>query len=58
MNNGVIMEKSLFWLEMKSKKQQYQLPVNGRDVLQTRWSFDSRFLAIRFEDSIEIYKIE
>ena len=46
------------WIIREETKQQYQLPVNGRDVLQTRWSFDSRFLAIRFEDSIEIYKIE
>lgn len=45
------------WIIREETKQQYQLPVDGRDVLQTRWSADSRFLAIRYEDSIEIYEI-
>ena len=46
------------WIIREENKQQYQLPVDGRDVLQTRWSADSRFLAIRFEESIEIYDIQ
>ena len=46
------------WIIREDTKQQYLLPVDGSDVLQTRWSADSRFLAIRFEDSIEIYNIE
>ncbi len=45
------------WIIREETKQQYRLPVDGRDVLQTRWSPDSRFLAIRFEDNIEIYQI-
>ena len=45
------------WIIREENKQQFQLPVDGRDVLQTRWSSDSRFIAIRFEDSIEIYEI-
>ena len=45
------------WIIRESSKQQYQLPVDGRDVLQTLWSSDSRFLAIRYEDKIEIYEI-
>lgn len=46
------------WIIREDSKQQYQLPVDGRDVLQTRWSADSRFIAIRFEDNIEIYEIQ
>ena len=46
------------WIIREENKQQFQLPVDGRDVLQTRWSYDSRFIAIRFEDSIEIYEIK
>lgn len=46
------------WIIRESSKQQYQLPVDGRDVLQTRWSTDSRFLAIRYEDKIEVYEIK
>ena len=46
------------WIIREKTKQQYQLPVDGRDVLQTRWSPDSRFIAIRFEDAIEIYEIQ
>ncbi len=46
------------WIIRENSKQQYQLPVDGRDVIQTRWSSDSRFLAIRFEDKIEIYEIK
>lgn len=45
------------WIIREENKQQYQLPVDGRDVIQTRWSSDSRFLAIRYEDRIEIYEI-
>lgn len=46
------------WIIRENTKEQYMLPVDGRDVLQTRWSADSRFIAIRFEDSIEIYEIQ
>ena len=46
------------WIIREENKQQFQLPVDGRDVLQTRWSYDSRFIAVRFEDSIEIYEIK
>ena len=46
------------WIIRESTKQQYQLPVDGRDVLQTLWSADSRFIAIRFEDHIQIYEIQ
>lgn len=46
------------WIIREDTKQQFMLPVDGSDVLQTRWSYDSRFLAIRFEDSIEIYQID
>lgn len=46
------------WIIREDTKQQYQLPVDGRDVLQTLWSADSRFIAIRFEESIEIYQIQ
>lgn len=45
------------WIIREDTKEQYQLPIDGSDVLQTRWSSDSRFIAIRFEDSIEIYEI-
>lgn len=45
------------WIIREENKQQYRLPVDGRDVLQTRWSADSRFIAIRFEDHIQIYEI-
>ncbi len=45
------------WVIREENKQQYRLPVDGRDVLQVRWSADSRFIAIRFEDRIEIYEI-
>ncbi len=45
------------WIIRERSKQQYQIPVDGRDVLQTLWSSDSRFLAIRYEDRIEIYEI-
>ena len=46
------------WIIREENKQQYQLPIDGRDVLQTRWSADSHFIAIRFEDSIEIYEVK
>ncbi len=45
------------WIIREASKQQYQLPVDGRDVIQTLWSSDSKFLAIRYEDKIEIYEI-
>lgn len=45
------------WVIREETKQQFQLPVDGRDVLQTRWSSDSHFLAIRFDERIEIYEI-
>ena len=45
------------WVIREETKQQFLLPVDGRDVLQTRWSADSRFLAVRFEDRIEIYQV-
>ena len=46
------------WIVREKTKQQYLLPVDGRDVLQTRWSADSRFIAIRFEERIEIYEVK
>ena len=46
------------WIIREETKQQYLLPVDGRDVLQTRWSADSRFIAIRFEERIEIYEVK
>lgn len=46
------------WIIREQTKQQYMLPIDGRDVLQTLWSADSRFLAIRFEDHIQIYEIQ
>ena len=45
------------WVIREETKEQYRLPIDGRDVLQTRWSSDSHFLAVRFEDRIEIYEI-
>ncbi len=45
------------WIIRESSKQQYQLPIDGRDLIQTLWSSDSRFLAVRYEDKIEIYEI-
>lgn len=45
------------WILKEDTKQQYRLPIDGDDVLQTRWSSDSRFLAVRFEDKIEIYNV-
>ena len=45
------------WIIREDSKQQYRLPVDGRDVIQTLWSSDARFLAIRYEDKIEIYEI-
>lgn len=46
------------WIIREDTKQQYAMPVDGRDVIQTRWSADSRFLAIRYEDSIEIFEVK
>ena len=46
------------WIIREDTKQQYSLPVNGRRLIQTRWSADSRFLAVRYEDKIEIYEIK
>ena len=46
------------WIIREESKQQFLLPLDGSDVLQTRWSYDSRFIAIRFEDSIEIYQVD
>lgn len=46
------------WIIREGSGQQYPLPVDGRDLIQTRWSADSRFLAVRYEDKIEIYEIK
>ena len=46
------------WILKEDTKQQYKLPIDGDDVIQTRWSSDSRFLAVRYEDKIEIYEIK
>lgn len=46
------------WILKEGLQQQYKLPVDGSDVLQSLWSFDSRFIALRFEDAIEIFEVQ
>ncbi len=46
------------WILKDDVKEQYKLPVDGWDVLQSRWSYDSRFIALRFEDAIQIFEVK
>ena len=46
------------WILKEGIHQQYKLPVDGSDVLQSLWSFDSRFIALRFEDAIKIFEVK
>ncbi len=46
------------WILKEGLQQQYKLPVDGSDVLQSLWSSDSRFIALRFEDAIEIFEVQ
>lgn len=46
------------WVINDETKQQFELPVNGGNILQTLWSADSRYLALRYEDRIRILAID
>lgn len=46
------------WILKDESKQQFELPLGGKTVLRTLWSSDSQYIAIRFEDNIQVYKVE
>jgi hypothetical protein len=39
-------------------REQFEIPVRGQDVLQTSWSYDHQYLALRMRESISVFKID
>ena len=46
------------WIMNDDTKQQYQLNVKGNGILQTLWSNDSNYLAIRYAENITIIRVD
>ncbi len=46
------------WILNTQDKSQFELPLRGGDILQSLWSADGSYLALRKEESIEVYKID
>lgn len=45
------------WILNDRENYQFQLPVSGDTVLQSLWSADEQYLALRFSENINIYKV-
>ncbi len=46
------------WIIQESSKSQYELPVtDAAGILQTSWSYDAKYIALRYEESIQIYQL-
>lgn len=46
------------WIVKEDSKEQYQLDIPGTGILETAWSFDHKYLAVRYDDSIMIINTE
>ena len=45
------------WILYDQEKKQFELTIEGNRVLQSLWSYDSEFIALRTEDKIHIFKV-
>jgi hypothetical protein len=46
------------WILNDQENYQFALPISGDTVLQSLWSADERFLALRFSEKISIYDVK
>ncbi|NMA12266.1 MAG: hypothetical protein GX933_03645 [Chloroflexi bacterium] len=46
------------WVLNEETREQFEIPVRGQDVLQTSWSYDHQYLALRMRESISVFKID
>ncbi|HNY18450.1 MAG TPA: hypothetical protein PLQ28_00310 [Flexilinea sp.] len=45
------------WILNDKTKEQFELPITADKVLQTAWSHDAQFIAIRFAENLSVYKV-
>ena len=45
------------WILNDTTRQQFELPISADTVYQTAWSYDASYIAIRFRESLSVYKI-
>ena len=51
-------ERDAVWILDDRTKQQYQLGIEGDGILQSAWSYDAKYLAIRYAEEILVYQVK
>lgn len=44
------------WILNDQTKEQFEIPARGDDVLQSAWSYDHQYLALRMRESIHVFR--